>query len=301
MKNVTSGIEGLDNILQGGFQEPASIIVTGLPGTGKTLFIMESVFKAASSGEKVCLFQFNNSKPIDAINNVLSRFDFFDQDLYERELIKVYRIDLTNQNDGGIQYIRNVLDEEHPSRIVVDYTALLHYGYKNQISFVSQLNDLIREKGALVYFAVNDDHSSIEDIPAARYGDEIFHLSCEAEGNMKSRYIDVIKSHQHSYTNKRFIFNILDKGIAINAPKSQDISEMVEAIDLIRRKNRNKILLGAGAIGFGLILLTVPGMIIEGYKQVYLAILGALIMTAGIYISGRVPIRNTPKQPKFDN
>lgn len=43
-------------------------------------------------------------------------------------------------------------------------------------------------------------------------------------------------------------------------------------------------MLGTCAIGFGLILLTVPGMIIEGYTQAYLAILGALILTAGIYI-----------------
>lgn len=47
-----SGIEGLDNILRGGFPQNCLYLVTGLPGTGKTTLAMQFLLEGVRAGER---------------------------------------------------------------------------------------------------------------------------------------------------------------------------------------------------------------------------------------------------------
>jgi circadian clock protein KaiC len=48
---VPSGIEGLDNILRGGFPEDALYLISGAPGTGKTTLAMQFLLDGVAHGE----------------------------------------------------------------------------------------------------------------------------------------------------------------------------------------------------------------------------------------------------------
>jgi len=50
-KRVTTGIDGLDDILQGGLPENKSYLVAGEPGTGKSTFCMQFLLAGAARGE----------------------------------------------------------------------------------------------------------------------------------------------------------------------------------------------------------------------------------------------------------
>ncbi len=50
---VETGIEGLDTMLRGGFPEGRMILITGGPGTGKTIFCSQFLHHGAAKGEKV--------------------------------------------------------------------------------------------------------------------------------------------------------------------------------------------------------------------------------------------------------
>jgi circadian clock protein KaiC len=50
-----SGVEGLDNILRGGFPENCLFLVTGTPGTGKTSLAMQFLIEGARKGDR-CLY-----------------------------------------------------------------------------------------------------------------------------------------------------------------------------------------------------------------------------------------------------
>jgi len=53
LRRVSTGIEGLDELIGGGFPEGRIILVVGGPGTGKTLFSMQYLYHGATKlGEK---------------------------------------------------------------------------------------------------------------------------------------------------------------------------------------------------------------------------------------------------------
>jgi circadian clock protein KaiC len=49
---VASGIAALDQLIEGGFPQGRSILITGEPGTGKTIFSLQFLFEGLARGEK---------------------------------------------------------------------------------------------------------------------------------------------------------------------------------------------------------------------------------------------------------
>ena len=65
-ERVTTGIVGLDPLLEGGFPKGRSILVTGEPGTGKTVFSLQFLFEGLKRGEKG-IFVTADESPMDII------------------------------------------------------------------------------------------------------------------------------------------------------------------------------------------------------------------------------------------
>jgi KaiC/GvpD/RAD55 family RecA-like ATPase len=51
-ERVTTGIPGLDQLLEGGYPKGRSILITGDPGTGKTIFALQFLVEGLRRGEK---------------------------------------------------------------------------------------------------------------------------------------------------------------------------------------------------------------------------------------------------------
>jgi circadian clock protein KaiC len=50
-KKIKTGIKGLDEILKGGIMEKSAVLISGGPGTGKTIFTMQFLIEGAKRGE----------------------------------------------------------------------------------------------------------------------------------------------------------------------------------------------------------------------------------------------------------
>ncbi len=70
-ERVTSGILGLDPLLEGGFPRGRSILVTGEPGTGKTIFALQFLAAGLARGEK-CIFVTADEGPMDVLEQAAS-------------------------------------------------------------------------------------------------------------------------------------------------------------------------------------------------------------------------------------
>lgn len=68
MKNISSGIQGLDHILCGGFPKGRSILLTGDSGTGKTTAGIQFLLEGVKKGEDSVFITFN-SQPKQIIEN----------------------------------------------------------------------------------------------------------------------------------------------------------------------------------------------------------------------------------------
>ncbi len=62
IRKVETGISGLDKMLQGGFPEGRMILVTGGPGTGKTIFCSQFLHHGAAQGEKTVYISLDETK-----------------------------------------------------------------------------------------------------------------------------------------------------------------------------------------------------------------------------------------------
>jgi len=70
-ERVPTGIEGLDQTIEGGLPKGRSILVTGEPGTGKTIFALQFLFEGLKRGEK-CMYVTADEGPMDVLEQAAS-------------------------------------------------------------------------------------------------------------------------------------------------------------------------------------------------------------------------------------
>jgi KaiC/GvpD/RAD55 family RecA-like ATPase len=55
LERVKTGIDGLDNIIEGGLPKSSITLVSGPPGSGKSIFCFQFLYNGIKNGER-CLF-----------------------------------------------------------------------------------------------------------------------------------------------------------------------------------------------------------------------------------------------------
>lgn len=70
-ERIPTGIEGLDQTIEGGLPKGRSILVTGEPGTGKTIFALQFLFEGLKRGEK-CMYVTADEGPMDVLEQAAS-------------------------------------------------------------------------------------------------------------------------------------------------------------------------------------------------------------------------------------
>jgi circadian clock protein KaiC len=66
-----TGIVGLDKLIEGGFPRGRSILLTGEPGTGKSIFALQFIVEGLKRGEK-CIFVTADEGPLDVLEQAAS-------------------------------------------------------------------------------------------------------------------------------------------------------------------------------------------------------------------------------------
>ena len=84
-ERVTSGIKGLDPLIEGGFPKGRSILVTGEPGTGKTIFALQFLAEGLARGEKG-IFVTADEGPLDILEQAASLGWDFERYVETKEL-----------------------------------------------------------------------------------------------------------------------------------------------------------------------------------------------------------------------
>jgi len=143
MKQVPTGVKGLDEVLCGGFPFPSVLLVAGEPGAGKTTFALQSLFSAAKNGEK-SLYITGISEPVDQIQNMMSNFSFYDRELVKNGLVKFLDIGETVFTDGpatALDLVTNIAIKEDIKRLAIDPITTIAYAYKDPQQYRKFLHD----------------------------------------------------------------------------------------------------------------------------------------------------------------
>jgi circadian clock protein KaiC len=70
-ERVPTGITGLDHVIEGGLPKGRSILVTGEPGTGKTIFALQFLVEGLKRGEKG-IYVTADESPVDVLEQAAS-------------------------------------------------------------------------------------------------------------------------------------------------------------------------------------------------------------------------------------
>jgi KaiC/GvpD/RAD55 family RecA-like ATPase len=120
MERIKTGIEGLDNIIEGGLPKESITLVSGPPGGGKSIFCFQFLHEGVKNGEK-CLF-LTLDKKVEGLLNQAKGIGFDFQPAIEQNLVKFLFLNInkklvyesmTNEILSG-NYDRIVLDSITP-------------------------------------------------------------------------------------------------------------------------------------------------------------------------------------------
>jgi circadian clock protein KaiC len=124
---VSSGVAGLDEMLGGGFPAGHVVLVTGLPGTGKTCLGLQFLIAGAARGEKGVFLSLEEE--VEPLLESARQFRWPVDAALEKGLLKVLRVD-PKETSQSLHRIQGQLGKELKAlgarRVVVDSVSLLN-------------------------------------------------------------------------------------------------------------------------------------------------------------------------------
>ncbi len=129
IERVTSGIPGLDRLIEGGFVKNSINLISGQTGTGKTIFCMQYLLDGLRKGETGIYITLEQKA--DDIISEMAKFGLakeFEKYIAQGKLIIVYQIptDIKDLEAVTFQYIKKV----KAARFVLDSISIATMGWK---------------------------------------------------------------------------------------------------------------------------------------------------------------------------
>lgn len=215
---VSSGIPGLDDMIEGGFPFPSTILVAGSTGTGKTTFALQFLFEGAKIGESGVYFS-TFSEPTEWVLRFTSRYAFVDQKFLGKEIryIDLAQI-IKTQPHKVLRYLEEQIEELQPQRVVIDPITiignLLEHNYR---SFVYELSSNLKNQKAVALLTGEVTPQEEYPLEVAYTSDGIILLSFAHQDNGKRRYLEVLKMRGSEHLTGRHMADISKNGYSVQA------------------------------------------------------------------------------------
>ncbi|MEA1984716.1 MAG: ATPase domain-containing protein [Euryarchaeota archaeon] len=113
IKRMSTGILGLDDVLEGGIPEGFSVIVTGPPGTGKSTMCMQFLMEGVKHDEKCIFFSFE-----ERLQQLVQHFVRFGWDI-AKHMDDGY-LEVFSMSMLSFEEINEIIETYKPQRVVFD-------------------------------------------------------------------------------------------------------------------------------------------------------------------------------------
>ncbi|MBO8160062.1 MAG: KaiC domain-containing protein [Thermosipho sp. (in: Bacteria)] len=232
MRKIETGIEGLDEILFGGIPEKNVVLLSGGPGTGKTIFSQQFLWQGLQKGEPG-IYVALEEHPIQVRQNMkqfgweVKPFEekgmFILVDAFtagvgrSKEFEKYIVLDLMDLRDF-LDVLRQAIKDINAKRVVIDSVTTL---YLNKPTFarsiILQLKRILAGTGCTSLFVsqISIDERGFGG-PGVEHGvDGIIRLDLnEIEGELK-RSLIIWKMRGTNHSLRRHPFEITNNGVKI--------------------------------------------------------------------------------------
>jgi len=233
VERIKTGIEGLDEVIEGGFPKGSLILLAGEPGTGKTVFSMKFLTKGCELNEPGVYISFAESHET-LIENLSKHLGI---DLAKLEAEKKLKIlDFTTMKEEiGISAILKAILEEirsfNAKRLVIDSFSAMAQAFKESIDVRiivhTVLSKIVREMGCTTII--------VEEVPIGEpkigLGVEEFVADCVLRLKVSEldkrlfRELEILKLRGTKLNERKLVFTLKNGFKAFQAFKPKPIEK----------------------------------------------------------------------------
>lgn len=170
MLRVKTYIKGFDTLIEGGFPPGSVVLLAGGPGTGKTTFSLEYLYRGAMHGERGLYV--GTEQGLDALKRQARRYGWKLDDLVTTGLLEFAFLSFTS-GKCKITELEKTLKKYKPKRLVIDSVTTFLDSYTGSVQPVITPRKEEREK-KVRYTRMEDTGVHYRDkilvIPLTEYG-----------------------------------------------------------------------------------------------------------------------------------
>jgi circadian clock protein KaiC len=237
---LSTGVEELDLVLDGGLQSGSLVVLAGGPGTGKTILAQQICFASASRDHKA-IYYTTLSEPHSKLVRHLEPFSFFDADALGDSVEFIHLGDLLLQEDGGglDTVVSEVVDRcfaDTPAVVVIDSAKALQVFADDQSLRAAyyELASRVAHTQAVVILVGEYTAGEIERNVEFALADGIIQLANEAYEPVDRRWLRVVKMRGALHLAGRHSFRITQDGCEV-FPRLETIVMQGKASDVTGR------------------------------------------------------------------
>jgi len=219
-ERISCGVPELDTMLSGGYFRTACVLLTGLPGTGKTTFCGAFVAAACARGERAVFVSF-----VSREDEILTNLKSMSIDLVPFVESGMLQIVATRASIGSaethLRSIRHIAQQHEAACIVIDPMSALTSFVNTRPSpgVTERLIDWAKDEGrTLVCTGLLGDPEDLVEPPAlqiATIADTWIHLNNAEQGHERRRDLAVIKSRGTGHSRQVREFMLSANGISL--------------------------------------------------------------------------------------
>ncbi|MFH1683093.1 MAG: ATPase domain-containing protein [Candidatus Woesearchaeota archaeon] len=225
-----TGIDGFDPLVTGGFPKGSHVLLSGTPGTGKTIFALEFIYNGATKFNEKGLYLTFEEK-VSKLKKQALQFGW-DFDILERERkAKIVSISSSELSKNTVKDIISMAKSSGVQRLVIDslstlaintplvFTNVTDLGDFTIKRFVYSFIDTLKELNDTTVLLVsqNQSNDSLSSDKVSEFlCDGVIHISYESMGGDYSRSLVIRKMRQTKHDEDIHPLEISQGGLVVH-------------------------------------------------------------------------------------
>ena len=221
MERVATGIAGLDEMLNGGIPAGRHIALYGGPGSGKTSFGFEYLYRGAKAGE-AGLYITMEETPEDIVDNMKNTFPMLSD---VSQLVSAKKLEFIKPDKLELESVASLLEDRITSndvkRAVIDSSTMIRLSFATDIEYRQTLFEflsLLRNLDVTTVTTVEANTSKREEM---RY--DIEHFTMDGIINLynldredrRIRALEIFKMRGTDHSRDLVPFKVTPNGIKV--------------------------------------------------------------------------------------
>jgi circadian clock protein KaiC len=220
---IDLGIEGLDEMIQGGVPERHLIVTIGAPGAGKTTFGLQFLHHGLAQGDSGVFITLEQSREtiLDTANERDWEFGRYEE-AGELAVVDLDPVEMANSLDNIRGELPELIEDFGADRLVLDSVSLLEMMYEDQARRRTEVFDFTRslKRAGVTTFLTSE--ASESNPYASRHGiieyltDAVFILQYVRSESQEARLaVEIQKIRNANHSREMKPYDITMKGISV--------------------------------------------------------------------------------------